>query len=163
MRSRTLRTVMIGLVALLGAGIGFAKDAHAGQSAVGTWKLNVHKSSFGDMTAPKFEQLAIMTDEPNAVKWSLKGITADGKSYIASYDGPVDGQDHHMMSNEAASTVAYTRTGSTLQWVTKDKSGTVIETASGMLSPDGKTLTLKGTVQGPKGASNFVSVFDRVQ
>jgi hypothetical protein len=45
----------------------------------------------------------------------------------------------------------------------KDKNGSIIETGSGQLSPDGVTLTLSGAMQGLKGKSAFVSVFNRVQ
>ena len=53
--------------------------AVSGKSAVGTWKLDVKKSSYQSMPAPKFEQLVISTDQPDATKWNLKGISADGK------------------------------------------------------------------------------------
>lgn len=138
--------------------------AVSGKTAVGTWKLDLKKSSYQNMPAPKFEQLVILTDDQNSTKWSLKGIGADGKSYISSYDGPIDGKDHPMMSSESGSAVAYTRVASGgLQWTVKDKSGAVIETGSGELSPDGNTLTLKGTTRGPSGRSEFTSVFLRSQ
>ena len=115
------------------------------------------------MPAPKFEQMVVTADTPDLLKWNLKGVGADGKSYISSYDGPTDGKFHHMMSSEGSDTVAYTRTDSTLSWIVKDKNGSIIETGSGQLSPDGNSLTLSGVMQGPKGKSAFVSVFARAQ
>jgi len=137
--------------------------AWADMSAVGTWKLDMTKSSHGNMPAPKFEQMVVTADTPESLRWSLKGVGADGKSYISSYDGPTDTRFHRMMSSEGSDTIAYTRTGSTLSWIVKDKNGSIIETGSGQLSPDGNTLTLSGAMQGPKGKSAFVSVFARAQ
>ncbi|HUI82894.1 MAG TPA: hypothetical protein VL240_01655 [Candidatus Binatia bacterium] len=164
MRSRILAVALTGLCLLIVASPDAAAKVAGEKSAVGTWRLEVSRSSFGNLPAPKFEQLVVSTDKPDMLKWNLKRITADGKSYIASYDGPIDGNDHPMMSSEAGSTVAYTRTaGGSVQWTVKDRTGAVIETGSGQLSPDGNTLTLRGTAQGPNGTSNFVSVFVRAQ
>ena len=133
------------------------------KSAVGTWKLDMTRSSYGNMPAPKFELMAITAHTPESLKWNLKGVGADGKSYISSYDGPTDGKFHPMMSNQGSNTIAYTRTDSGMSWIVKDENGSIIETGSGQLSPDGNTLTLSGAMQGPKGKSAFVSVFARAQ
>jgi hypothetical protein len=162
--NRKFAVLMAGLVVLALAAVNAAARVEASaKSSVGTWKLDVSRSSFQNTSAPKFEQLVITADTPELLKWSLKGVEADGKSYFSSYDGPTDGKDHRLMSNEAASVIAYTRTANGLNWVIKDKNGAVIETAGGQLSPDGNTLILKGTTEGPKGKSSFVSVFTRAQ
>jgi hypothetical protein len=164
MRKRPFAIVTTGICLLtMTALTASAWEEGSAKSSVGTWKLNVSKSSFGNMPAPKFEQLVVTSDTPESLKWNLKGVGADGKSYISSYDGPTDGKAHHMMSSEGSSTVAYTRTASGMSWVVKDKNGSVIETGSGQLSADGNTLTLTGAVQGPKAKSAFVSVFSRAQ
>jgi len=161
MRIRMFGALMVGLCLLALAAVD--AGAATSRSAVGTWKLNVAKSSYGKMPAPKSEKLMVMTDKPDAVKWLLTGASADGKSYISSYDGPIDGSYHPLTSNPAGSTVAYTRTASGVQWITKDKSGAVIETGSSQLSNAGDTLTITGTVLSPGGKQDFISVFQRVQ
>jgi hypothetical protein len=60
-------------------------------------------------------------------------------------------------------TIAYTRVATGVQWVIKSSNGSVLETASGQISPEGKTLTIRGTMQGSNGKVNFVSVYNRVQ
>jgi hypothetical protein len=137
--------------------------AATGRSAVGTWKLDVAKSSYGTMPAPKFEKLVVMTDKPDTVKWLMTGASGDGKSYVASYDGPVDGNARPFGNSDVGNTIAYSRTASGLQWVVKDKSGAVIETGASQLSADGNTLILRGMTQGPNGMTNYDSVFERVQ
>lgn len=141
-----------------------AASAATSRSAVGTWKLDIPKSSFKNMPAPQAEQLVVTTDEPNMLKWRLISASSDGKTYASSYDGPVDGKEHPLMSSQAGSMIAYTRTSDEeVKWTLKDKDGAVIETGSSHLSADGSTLTLRGTTQGPNGRSNFVSVFRRVE
>lgn len=142
----------------------FARTEAAGKSAVGSWTLDASKSSFGNMPVPRFERMVVSKDEPAAIKWNITGTTPDGKSYTESYDGPVDGKDHKIMSTDGPSMAAYTRTADGgLQWTIKDAKGSVIETGAGQLSPDGKTLTLKGTMEGPNGKANFTAVYNRGQ
>jgi hypothetical protein len=134
------------------------------KNALGTWNLDLGKSSYGSMPAPKSEEMTITTDTRDALAWSLKGTTADGKSYTESYDGPIDGQYHPLVSDEPGMTVAYTRAPKgNVTWTIKDKTGAVFETGSGIVARNGKTLTLKGTMQGPNGKSAFVSVFKKAQ
>jgi hypothetical protein len=115
------------------------------------------------MPAPKLELLVVTTDQPNAVAWRLTGASADGKTYTSMYEGPIDGKYHPLTSSEAGDTVAYTRTASGVEWTSKDKNARVISKGSNELSPDGNTLVVKGTVQGPKGKESFVCVFERVK
>jgi hypothetical protein len=161
MGRKMFRTLMIGLCLLALASV--YASAATSRSAVGTWKLDVSKSSYGKMPAPKFEKLVVTTDKPDAVKWILTGASADGKTYISMYDGPVDGKDRPFGNSGVGNNIAYTRIASGVGWIVKSKSGAVIETGSSQLSADGNMLTLTGTTQGADGKANFVSVFQRVQ
>lgn len=163
--SRKLRfTMLLGVCVVVFGGLMAAwAAARTNRSAVGTWQLDVAKSSSGKMPVPSFEQLVITTDDVDTYKWSLIGTEGHGVTFSKSYDGPVDGQDHPLTSSESGSLIAYTRTPSgSLRWVVKDKDGTVIETASRWLSPDGKLMTIKGTANFSGGAV-FISVFDKVK
>jgi hypothetical protein len=144
---------------------GFAQNS--GQSMVGTWKLDVSKSSFkgtaDGMTVPVFEQLVVTTDEPGALKWELAGAGADGVSWTTSYDGPVDRQYHRLVRADGDRTIAYTRVPGGLTWGEKDGRGKVFRTGSNRLSADGNTLTIKGAMKQGNGAAEFVSVFTRVK
>lgn len=162
--SRKFRLAMqVASVAMLAAMMAWAAE-RSYQSAIGTWKLDVARSSYGKMMpAPTFEQLVITSDDADAYKWSLVGTEGHGTTYASSYDGPIDGKDHPIKSSEGATMIAYTRTASGgLQWVVKDQGGTVVEKATRSLSPDGKTLTIKGTANFSGGAM-FVSVFEKVK
>jgi hypothetical protein len=143
--------------------LAIAADAATSHTAQGTWKLDLAKSSYEKMPAPKYERLVVMTDQADAIKWMLTGAAADGKSYVSSYDGPVDGKARPWGNSQAGNTITYSRSGGALEWTVKDKSGAVLETGTGQLSSDGNTLTLKGTAQQASGKANYVSVFARVQ
>ncbi len=97
---RVLAGVVIGAVLLL------TVAAAADKTSVGTWKLNLKKSSFGTLSAPTFEQLVVTTDTPNELKWNIKGVGPDGKSYISSYSGPIDGREHPSMTGQGGGSMA---------------------------------------------------------
>ena len=158
---RRIIAIVIGTLCL--TILAFSAGAATAKSAVGTWKLNVAKSSYENIPAPKGEKLMVMTDKPDAIKWLLTGASADGKTYISSYEGPVDNKARPYGNSAVGNTIAYMRSPSGLEWTVKDKNGAVIETGVGHVSEDGNTLTIKGTVATANGKGNFVSVFDRVQ
>jgi hypothetical protein len=161
-RKLALSITCVGLLMLIALNA-FARTESAGKSAVGTWKLDLSRSTFSNTTAPKFEQLVVNTDDADHLKWNLKGVMPDGKSYIESYDGPIDGKDHKIVSINGSFTAAYTRSSTGVQWVTKDANGNVVETGAGQVSPDGKTLVLKGTMTSPNGKVTFTAVYNRAQ
>ncbi len=161
MNERILRVTLFLSLLLLCALTVLAESP--GKSAVGNWRLDLSQSSYGKAPAPKFEKLNIITDAPTATKWMITGATADGKTFTVSYDGPIDGRFHPLISNDGA-TVAYQRVArGPLSWTVKDKDGNVIETAVGRLSPDGETLTLTGTRTSQRGSADFVAVYSRIQ
>ena len=137
-----------------------AAERNLGPSAVGKWRLDVAKSTFSN-NPPTFEKLVVAVDDVDAAKWFMVGTEGHGVTYSSSYDGPIDGEFHPMKSSESKTTIAYTRTGGGLHWVAKGKDGAVIETATRSISPDGKTMTIKGTGNYPNGEVKFVSVFEK--
>lgn len=146
---------------LVMAASAFAADANPSKSAVGNWILNPAKSHFENTAAPRMARLRVSKDDEAGLKWSLTGADADGKGYHEEYEGPTDGTYHPIKGAQNPKTVAYTRAGSFTSWVVKDETGATIETGSSSVSPDGRTLTLKGTMRTPQGESQFTSVYDR--
>jgi len=161
MRKNFRTAFFVGLWLLIAAALtAYASD----RSAVGTWKLDTSKSSYGTLPRPTFEQLVITTDSSGALAWKLTGAMHDGKTFNVSFDGPIDGKYHPIAGNEAGHEIAYTRIpGGGMNWSVRTRNGFVFETGSSHLSADGNTLTRTGTVQTPEGKSEFVSVYTRVQ
>jgi hypothetical protein len=86
------RTLMIGLCLVAFA----ALDARRRYQPLGGWDVEAQRLQDHPMAICRlrsYEKLVVTTDKPEAVKWMLTGASADGKTYISMYDGPVDGKD----------------------------------------------------------------------
>lgn len=139
--------IVVYIAILLLVNIATATDCKAARNTlVGTWKLNLAKSSWGKIPAPKEDTLVVTQDDAKGLKWTASGVSADGESFSYSFEGAADGRDYPMKSpnNEAVIgfTRAYSRIGATLQAVDK-KNGSVIQTSTTTVSNDGQTMTIK--------------------
>ena len=164
MVSRMRLAMLVAACAVIGATLfASAAERSLGPLSVGSWKLDAAKSNYGNAAAPKSELLVVAAENADSIKWNIMGAMPDGKTYFSSYEGPIDGQDHPMKGSVDGAMIAYTRTGSGLKWVVKDKTGAVVETASGVISPDDKNLTIKGTTANNGQQTPFVSVFYKIK
>jgi hypothetical protein len=141
-----------------------AATAWAQQDAgLGTWKLNVGKSSIKSMRPPR---MATVTFEQSGkgVKSVQDVIAADGTKNSVTYTAQYDGKDYPMAGSASADTVALKyASGNTVQRIDK-KSGKIVSTWIRSISSDGKTMTAtqKGTAADGKPVDNNW-VFDRVK
>ena len=60
-------------------------------SSVGTWKLDLTKSSFGSDPAPRAVTLNILTYTPALTSWRVDVVGPKGESTSYSWSGPLDG------------------------------------------------------------------------
>jgi hypothetical protein len=140
------------------------KQKPARRSLVGTWKLNLAKSTWGKIPAPKEDALVVTQDDEAGLKWTASGVSADGERFGYSFEGAADGRDYPMRSpnNEAVIgfTRAYRKFGGTLQAVDK-KNGAVLQTSTITVSNHGQTMT----IQFVRSTSEvtWTEVLDRVQ
>ena len=154
---RRAAVVSIFAIASLATTAWAQKDA-----ALGSWKLNVAKSSIKSMPAPRS---ATVTFEQSGkgVKSVQDVVAADGKKSTVSYTAEYNGKDYPMAGSANADTVALKYAGgNTVQRVDK-KGGKIVTTWSRTISGDGKTMTAtqKGTSADGKPVDN-TWVFDRV-
>jgi hypothetical protein len=110
------------------------------------------------MAPPKSETLVIISSTPTSEKWTQERVDADGKSAKMSYDGAVDDKFYPIAGDPDESTFAFMKDGS---WAVKDKSGKVVETGTGSVSADGKTLTLHVVRHTPDGDVTTSSVYQK--
>jgi hypothetical protein len=127
------------LILALGlATVAMAQD----KSVVGTWKLDVKKSSFGKGPAPKSGRLVITDDKDTSLKWKYTEVGADGKAETMSYAGAFDGKQHPVTGAPTMyKSAAFTRTPSgeiDITW-TKADGSTETETST----VEGNTMTNK--------------------
>jgi hypothetical protein len=161
---RTVTLLAVITILLLANRAAASDQKSARQSLVGTWKLNVTKSSWGTIPAPKESTLVVLQDDAKGLKWTGSGVSADGDSFSFSFEGTVDGKDYPIKSasNEDVSgfTRAYSDVKGVLQAVDK-KNGSVVQTSTTTVSDDGHAMTIKFVSS--DGASTWTEVLDRVK
>jgi len=157
------RTCLIAVIVVTAAGLlaGTAL-AQAGSSNLGTWKLNVAKSTFAAGTAPRSATFTNVAAGAG-VKSTTDSVAADGTARHSEYTVVYDGKDNPIAGGSLnGDVVAGTRVdANTLTFVYK-KDGKVTVTSTNVASADGKTYTItsKGTNTLGK-AVNSVAVYDK--
>jgi hypothetical protein len=149
-------------MALLGIGmlaLNTAASPQATDPIVGTWRLDVAKSTYKPGPAPKSATVVV---EPagKGIKISVDGVNADGTPAKWSFTTQRDGKDVLVTGNPAYDTAATTQASPTAGTTTYKKGGKVVVTSKMTVSADGNTMTLTSTGTDPKGqAVNNVIVF----
>ena len=150
------KTLFIGAVLAIGTGTALAAD-----TVVGTWKLNIAKSTFSPGPAPK-SQTRTYAESAQGIVLTVKTTLADGKENTTSLTFKDDGKPYPASGNPDFDMVSVTRVDASTVHSTETKSGTTVGTGVRTVSKDGKTLTYaqKGTHAGG-GKYDDVSVYDR--
>lgn len=147
-----------GVVALA---LGPVAAAQVTDPLVGTWKLNVAKSTYKPGPPPKSAAVAI---EPagKGLKISVDAVNADGSSAKWSFTTLRDGKDVPVTGNPAYDAAASTQLSAHEGTTVYKKGGKPVVTTKVVVSPDGKTLTVTSTGTDPKGqAVDNVSIYER--
>jgi hypothetical protein len=128
---------------------------------VGTWKLNLAKSTFRPGPGPK-GQLRIYRRSDDTEQLVSRGVGADGKPTLVQYTARYDGNDYHMTGSSGGDKIVLKRIDALTTQSIQKRDGQPAITAVRTISRDGKTLTVvtKGTTA--KGESiDATMVFDR--
>ena len=135
--------------------------ALAADSVVGTWKLNLAKSTFSPGPGPK-SQTRSYAETAQGLTLSIKTTTADGKETTATLSFKDDGKPYAVSGNPDYDMVAVTRVDASTVHSTQTKAGVAVGSGVRTVSKDGKTLTFaqKGTHAGG-GKYDDVLVYDR--
>jgi ABC-type Na+ efflux pump permease subunit len=136
--------------------------AQAADPQIGTWKLNVAKSTFDPGPAPKLGTTKIEAAGTGA-KVIVDQTAADGTTRHWEFTANYDGKDIPIVGdNPDADTVARTRISATTVETISRKAGKVVATQQSTVSADGKirTVTTKGVNAAGKTVNN-VAVYER--
>ena len=125
------------------------------ESRVGTWELDLTKSTFSPGPPPQRQTLIYRAAGP---QWTalLQGIDASGKPInpdVGNLLIKFDGRDHATPTADYETT-AWKRVDDKKYLVIRKKAGKVVLTSTNVLSPDGKTMTI--TTTGHNGAGQAV-------
>jgi hypothetical protein len=152
--------VVVALLAVLtlvpSAVVSAQNDPHAG-----TWVLNVAKSKYTPGPPPR-QQTSVFSVSGQTVKVITKGVGPLGMPTTTEYTATFDGKDHAVSGNPDWDTVALKRIDSHTIEFTRKRGGKVVQTATSVVSKDGKTrtITTAGTnAQGQK--ISTVGVYER--
>ena len=136
---------IVGLVALAIA-LAIISPHVAAQSDphVGTWILNVAKSNYTPGPGPK-AQTSVYAAAGEGLKVTTTGTSADGKPTKGEFTVVFDGKDHPAAGNPDWDAVSSKRVDSHTIEFTRKKDGKVVQTATSVVSKDGKTRTITAT------------------
>jgi len=150
------KTLLVGAIIAIGTGTALAADA-----VVGTWKLNLAKSTFSPGPAPK-SQTRIYAESAQGMTVTVKTTAADGKESATNLTFKEDGKSYPASGTADFDMVSVTRVDALTVHSTQTKAGAPVGNAVRTVSKDGKTLTFaqKGTHAGG-GKFDDVSVYDR--
>jgi hypothetical protein len=131
---------------------------------VGTWKLNVAKSKFTGVPAPKSQTREVVAVGAGA-KYSFTGVGADGSPVEYSFTSNYDGKDATVTGSGmpgGADAIALKRVSTHKTAGTLKKGGKEIGHAEAEVSKDGKVTTVKSKVKGADGKKiTAESVYDK--
>jgi hypothetical protein len=136
--------------------------AQAADPQIGTWQLNVAKSTFDPGPAPKLGTTKIEAAGTGA-KVIVDQTAADGTTRHWEFTANYDGKDVPIVGdNPDADTVARTRVDANTVTTVSKKGGKVVATQQSTVSADGKTrtVTTKGVNAAGKTVNN-VAVYER--
>jgi hypothetical protein len=130
-----IKTLIVGLILTVGTSVASAADA-----VVGTWKLNVAKSTFSPGPAPK-SQTRTYAESAQGITLTVKTTSADGKESTASVTFKSDGKSYPMSGNPDFDAVSVKSADALTVNSVETKAGVNVGTGVRAVSKDGKTLT----------------------
>lgn len=128
---------------------------------LGTWKLNVARSSFSPGPAPKSE-IATFQQTGSDVKLTVDRIEADGRRVHIEWIGKFDGNEYPSQGDVTSDMRSYRRIDDYTYALVNKKDGKIVRAGTTVYSRDGKTRT--NTMSGTNTAGqpiNNIQVYDR--
>jgi hypothetical protein len=130
-------------------------------ASVGTWKLNVAKSTFKPGPPPVAETRTYEAQR-NGVKTIVKTTWADRMSTTVEYPANYDGKDYPVSGSRDVDAVALSRMDDFTSAATLKHAGKEIGVARRVVSADGKTMTISYKGINTRGDQvDNVAVYDR--
>jgi hypothetical protein len=156
--SQSVTTVFIGIAALI---VVTAAGAQTPDPVIGTWKLDVAKSTYKPGPAPKSATVLV---EPagKGIQVSVDAVNADGSPAKWGFTTQRDGKEVPVTGNPMYDTATTTQASPYAGTTEYKKAGKVVLTSKLALSKDGKTMTLTSTGTDAKGqAIHNVTVYTK--
>ena len=160
-RRTTLTLASIALLFLAAVLTAALPELGLAQTNLGTWKLNLAKSTYSPGPAPRSQTLTFTGTGLNLID-NLEGIDAEGKSLKGVYLHNYDGKFYPTTGAPGVDSTAYTRVDANIVKFTRINAGKVIQSGFHVISSDWKTLTVITTGTGPDGREiNNFAVYEK--
>lgn len=154
---------VVGAVLGVACAVAFASSVstQAPAGPVGTWKLNLAKSTFNPGPAPRSTTITY-TQEGESLTIAVDVVPAEGSPHHREVTAAYDGKDYPVTGDPTADRIRLKRISSTEGQSIFTKGGKVTEVNTRTLSADGQTLTIVtvGTTAEGKPRKD-VAVYDR--
>jgi hypothetical protein len=156
---KTLLKTMLAGVMVAVAGVAIA--AGAADTVVGTWNLNVAKSTFDPGPGLK-SQTRTYSEDRDGTTVTVNGVTADGSAISQTSTFKYDGKAYSMTGSPDFDALSLKRVNGSTTVSTLMKAGKRVGTTTRTISGHGKILTLSTKVTGADGKpQSMVLVFDK--
>jgi hypothetical protein len=138
-----IKLIQASLILTIAAVAAFGAD-----NTLGTWKLNLAKSTYTPPPMPVKNLTVTREASDGGVKTTLTGERSDGTAVNSSYTAKYDGKDVQVAGNAPYDMIAVKQVNANTLTDKRSKTGTPYKATSRIvISNDGKTMTatLKGT------------------
>ena len=164
MTNRSITAVGVALMGILL--VTFAAVAQQTDPWIGTWKLNLAKSTFNPGPAPKSNTLRIEPVAGGNLKTTFDGVNAQGQAThserVAKFDSSEVPVQAVAPPAKTVATNAFRRLGDRSFEVIAKVDGKLTSTNRLVISPDGKTMTQTSTGTNAQGQTiNNTTVYEK--
>jgi len=136
-------------------------SAQTADPVLGTWEMNVAKSTWTPGPAPKSETRTY-TAVPNGYKFSSKSVGGDGKPSTVTFTAMFDGKYHPLTGSTLADSIMVKRVDANTTESTQKKGDKVVSHGMRVVAKDGKTMTNSSTGTDAAGKpTKSMSAFDK--
>lgn len=155
------------ILSILAAGallaIGTSAALAAAHPVMGTWQLNLTKSTDESTAAAPKSETFVFAESAKGISLTTTIVGADGKSTTTKGE-PIkwDGMAHPESTNPDHDSVTVKQAGArTIEWAFTKK-GALVRSGTLTVSRDGKLMTVSGASVDAKGAKTYFNdIFDR--
>jgi hypothetical protein len=153
-----LKVFLAALLTISTAVIAVGSDA---DPVVGTWKLNLAKSTFGGSPALK-SQIRTYSQSARGVTMKMTTVSADGKETTTRATFRLNGKDYPSMGNTDFDSLSGMQIDPNTAEFTLKRAGKPVGKIRRAVSEDGRTLTINFVITNGNGVpTSALTVFDK--
>ena len=158
--NKLFRTLLVGTILAVGTDA-VALAAGAPDPVVGSWTLNLEKSTYSPGPAPK-SQTRTYAESADGIALTITGVAADGTSMSGQSTFKYDGKNYSITGSPDFDALTLQRVNGSTVKSTLKRAGKVIGSTVRTISGHGKILTLASKGRDTKGARFLITaVFDK--